>query len=219
MKKDEIHFILRRLHSLSGIVPIGAFLLFHFFENASARRGAEAFDETVIKISSMPYLPLMEIFGLLLPILFHAVYGIFITSSSRPELSQKYERNFAYIMQRVTGMLAVFFIGYHVATTRVWALVEKGDHITFTDMQAKLSHNYVLAIYVIGILSACYHLSNGIWSFSITWGLVRTRAAQARLAKLTTAFGVFLSIIGLDIVSAFVRHETILDSVWGWIVK
>jgi succinate dehydrogenase / fumarate reductase cytochrome b subunit len=27
-------FVLRRLHSLTGIVPIGAFLLEHFFSNA-----------------------------------------------------------------------------------------------------------------------------------------------------------------------------------------
>ncbi len=217
MNKNEFHFLLRRFHSLTGIVPIGAFLLFHFFENASARHGAQAFNETVEKISSMPYIYVVEIFGLLLPILFHAGYGIFITSSARPELSYKYERNFAYIMQRVTGMIAVFFIGYHVVTTRGWALFEKGDHITFADMQTKLSGGPALAIYVIGILSACYHFTNGIWSFSITWGLVRSREAQVRLAKLTSLMFVAMSVVGLDIVSAFVRGESILTSLGNWI--
>lgn len=218
MTKDEMHFLLRRVHSLTGIVPIGAFLMFHFFENASARHGAEAFNETVIKISSMPYLYWIEIFGLLMPIAFHAIYGIFITSSSRPELSHKYERNFAYIMQRVTGMIAVFFIGYHVVTTRVWALFQKGDHFTFADMQANLSSSTALAIYVIGILSACYHFTNGVWSFSITWGIVRSRAAQQRLARLTSVAFVVMSVVGLDIVSAFVRKESILASIWTWLV-
>jgi succinate dehydrogenase / fumarate reductase cytochrome b subunit len=218
MTKDEIHFLLRRLHSLTGIVPTGGFLLFHFFENASARHGPEAFNETVVKISSMPYLYWIEIFALLLPILFHAVYGIFITSSSRPELSHKYERNFAYIMQRVTGMVAVFFIGYHVATTRVWALFDKGDHFTFADMQANLAPTWVVVFYVIGILSACYHFTNGVWSFSITWGIIRSRAAQERLARITSLAFVVLSVVGLDILSAFIRKESILASIWTWMV-
>jgi len=35
-------FLLRRLHSLSGIFPIGAFLVEHFFSNAFAVNGANA---------------------------------------------------------------------------------------------------------------------------------------------------------------------------------
>ena len=81
---SETSFILRRLHSLTGIIPLGGFLLFHFFENASARRGAEAFDEAVVKISQLPYLYVLE-FGLLLgPLLFHALYGLLVRTPSRP---------------------------------------------------------------------------------------------------------------------------------------
>lgn len=37
-------------------------------------------------------------------------------------------------------------------------------------------HNIVtqpllLAVYVIGILAACFHFSNGLWSFLISWGI------------------------------------------------
>ena len=45
---DRNHFLLRRLHSLTGVVPIGVFLLFHPTTNASVvwgmldRRGGEA---------------------------------------------------------------------------------------------------------------------------------------------------------------------------------
>ena len=35
-------FLLRRLHSLSGIIPIGAFLLEHFISNSEATKGALA---------------------------------------------------------------------------------------------------------------------------------------------------------------------------------
>jgi len=36
-------FLLRRLHSLSGIIPIGAFLLEHFISNAEAFKGPIAY--------------------------------------------------------------------------------------------------------------------------------------------------------------------------------
>ena len=204
LTRDERHFLLRRLHSLSGIVPIGGFLLFHFFENASARQGAAAFDETVVKISSMPYLYALEIGLLLIPILFHSIYGLFITSTSRPNVvPYSHARNWAYTMQRVSGIIAFAYLGYHIATTRGWALFVKGDHITFSDMAAKFADPLVIAIYVLGILSVTWHFANGLWSFSITWGLVTTQAAQRRLAMATNVFFVILAVVGLDILSAF----------------
>ena len=45
-------FLWRRLHSLSGIIPVGAFLLFHIFENLSALRGPEAYNEGHRQISA-----------------------------------------------------------------------------------------------------------------------------------------------------------------------
>jgi len=36
-------FVLRRLHSLSGIIPIGAFLIEHFISNASFNLSALVF--------------------------------------------------------------------------------------------------------------------------------------------------------------------------------
>lgn len=209
--RDEWYFLFRRLHSLTGLVPIGGFLLFHFFENASARRGPEAFNETVEKIASMPYLYALEIGLLLLPILFHAVFGLFITTSSRPNVVHyPYGRNWAYLLQRLSGIVAFVYIAVHVATTRGWALFVKGDHITFADMQAMLSQPLIMALYVVGIIAVTYHFANGIWSFSITWGLVRTAEAQKRLACASVGIFIVLCAVGLDIVSAFVMKQSIL---------
>src|SRR5437899_8013243 len=47
-------FLLRRLHSLSGIVPIGAFLVEHFISNAFATRGPAAYAKQVEFLSSFP---------------------------------------------------------------------------------------------------------------------------------------------------------------------
>lgn len=211
LSRDDWHFILRRLHSLTGIVPIGGFMLFHFFENASARHGAEAFDKTVAAIASMPYIYAMEIGVLAIPILFHAIYGLFITTSSRPNVaSYSYGRNWAYFFQRLTGLIAFAYIIFHVATTRVYSLLFKGSHISFTDMQAMLSQPLVFAFYVIGIVAITFHFSNGIWSFSITWGLVKSRLGQQRLAAASMVIFAALAIIGVDIVSAFVWQNGLI---------
>ncbi len=211
LSRDDWHFILRRLHSLTGIIPIGGFLLFHFFENASARHGAAAFDQTVTKIAEMPYLFALEIGVLGLPILFHAIYGLFITSSSRPNVGgYGYARNWAYFFQRLTGLIAFAYIFFHVATTRIYALMYKGTPITFADMHSMLSQPWIFAFYIVGILAVTYHFSNGLWSFSITWGLVRSHIGQQRLAALTIVIFLLLSIVGVDIVSAFMWDQGLL---------
>jgi succinate dehydrogenase/fumarate reductase cytochrome b subunit (b558 family) len=207
----ERAFLLRRLHSLTGIVPLGGFLLFHFFENASVRQGAEAFDETVLKISQMPYLPILEIGTLIIPLLFHALYGLFIRTPSRPNVgSYGYSRNWAYFMQRVTGVIAFAFITYHVISTRLWSVVVKGSHITFADMHDYLSDPLILLFYALGIVAVAFHFANGIWSFSITWGIVTTESAQKRLARLTLLIFVALSVVGLDIAWTFSTKTSFL---------
>ncbi len=212
VRKEEVNFLLRRLHSLTGIVPIGGFLLFHFFENASARRGAEAFNETVLKIGDMPYLYAAEIGVLGLPILFHAVYGLFIRTPSQPNVaSYSYARNWAYFFQRLTGIIAFAYIVFHVWTTRIWSLFFKGSPINFGDMQAMLSKPAMLLFYLLGILAVTFHFANGIWSFSITWGLVRSREAQRKLALLSMVIFLVLATVGIDIVSSFVMEHGILS--------
>jgi succinate dehydrogenase / fumarate reductase, cytochrome b subunit len=213
LTSDDRYFLLRRLHSLTGIIPIGGFLLFHFFENAAARNGAEAFNQTVLKIGEMPYLYLMEISVLAVPLLFHGIFGLLITADSKPNLSNyPYCRNWAYFLQRLSGVLAFAYIFYHIASTRGWALFIKGSAITFADMQAKVA-GYGLAIYCIGILAVVYHFSNGLWSFSVTWGLVKSQEAQKQLAILTQILFLVLAVVGLDILSAFVLHQSVLSKV------
>src|SRR5207247_2956901 len=71
-------FLLRKLHSLSGIVPVGAFLVEHFVSNAFATRGLGAYTKQVELLSSFPFVFYLELFGIWLPILYHALYGFYI---------------------------------------------------------------------------------------------------------------------------------------------
>src|SRR4051812_41055959 len=65
-------FLLRRLHSISGIVPVGAFLVEHILvSNATAINGPEAYANQVKFLGSLPLVLFLEAFGIWLPILFH----------------------------------------------------------------------------------------------------------------------------------------------------
>ncbi len=209
-------FLLRRIHSLTGIVPIGGFLLFHFFENASARHGAAAFDETVEKIASMPYMLAAELGILMVPILFHAIYGLFMRSNASYNTAQwNHYRNFAYTLQRLTGFIAFIYIFYHVMSTRVWSVFVKGEQINYADMHQMLSVPWIFAFYLIGIISVVYHFANGIWSFSVTWGLVTSAEGQKRLSYLSVLIFAVLAVVGCDIAWTFRYNESFLSVLTG----
>ena len=94
-------FLLRKLHQLTGIVPLGMFYFVHLWTNSAALNGAKVFDDHVQDIHNFPYLLLIEIFGIFVPLLFHSVYGILISAEAKPNvLSYGMARNWFYIFQR-----------------------------------------------------------------------------------------------------------------------
>src|ERR1700751_4749273 len=119
MTADERHWLLRRLHSLSGIIPIGGFLFFHIFENAFVLKGGPVWWKETEFTRNLPFQIAVEALVLWIPILSHAIYGIVSTATAQPN-DYPYERNYQYTLQRITGILAFLFIGFHVLTTRAY---------------------------------------------------------------------------------------------------
>src|SRR5205814_10179267 len=112
-------FVLRKLHQLTGIMPLGFFLLEHFYTNSKALTGAADFNNAVKDLQSIPYILFVEIGGIFIPLIYHAVYGLVITAEARPNnLAYPYPRNWFYLIQRITGVIIFFFIAYHVLNFR-----------------------------------------------------------------------------------------------------
>src|SRR6188768_901128 len=117
--KFSTTFLLRKLHQLTGIVPLGAFFLVHMWTNSTALNGQKSFNEHVQTIHDMPYLLFIEIFGIFVPLLFHSIYGVLISGEARiNNFSYNYGRNWFYTLQRVTGAFLFFFILFHVLNLR-----------------------------------------------------------------------------------------------------
>jgi succinate dehydrogenase / fumarate reductase cytochrome b subunit len=197
------HFLLRRLHSLSGIIPIGGFLLFHFYENGAIFYGAEAYDEMATEARGIRYLELLEIFLIFLPLIYHAIYGLFIASYARDNTtSYNYSRNNLFMWQRVTGIIALLFILYHVWQFRFTAFWE-GSANTAT-VAYTLADPWIFAFYIIGVVASAFHLGNGIWTFLITWGITSGKRSQRISQVVTTAISLIVAAVGIGIAVAFV---------------
>lgn len=203
MRADR-EFWARRLHSLSGIVPIGGFLAFHLFENYQATRGAEAYNEMTHKLQTLPFAVGAEILIIAVPLIFHGVYGLFVTGTASPNpIANRYFRNFMYTLQRVTGVIVFAFILFHYWTTRLVQLTDHESLNLFNQVQAAVANPWIYAFYIAGILSATFHLANGIWSFSIVWGITVGPQAQRRMLYISFAVFVALSFLGVRSISAF----------------
>ncbi|MBI4736965.1 MAG: succinate dehydrogenase [candidate division NC10 bacterium] len=199
-------FYLRRLHSLAGIFPIGVFLLEHFFGNAFATRGPEAYNRYVEFLLGMPYLPAMEIGLVFGPLLFHGIYGLFITAGGdafhpAQGLGPRYH-NVAYVLQRITGIILLLYIIYHVWNTRVQA-VFFGQHVDYAYMARYLAPAYEKAIYIVGIVCACYHFAHGLFNVAYKWGLTVSAKAQQAMTYASLVVFAAMSAVGIHILFSF----------------
>lgn len=206
------HFLIRRLHSLSGLVPVGVFLTLHLLTNSTIISGGRAFQTAVDQIhllGKLGILEVAEIFGIFLPILFHAVVGVQIWYFSTPTAgTYAYPSNIRYTLQRITGGIAFVFILYHLWHMHWLGKPFGGGNFDPHDaartaaaaMQASV---FYAPLYAIGVVASVFHLSNGIWTALITWGVTVGPGAQRKAGWACAAFGVLLGAAGLSAVQGF----------------
>jgi len=209
---------LRKLHQLSGIIPLGAFLLEHFYTNSKALTGAADFNNAVKDLQSIPYILFVEIGGIFIPLIYHAVYGLVITAEARPNnLAYPYSRNWFYLIQRITGVILFFFITFHVLNFRfglipglnTLSVAEHWDQ-AFSIVAREFRMVPIFIIYMIGITSTVWHLANGIWLFLVDWGITIGERAQRLTGYACIAFGVVLLLVGVNAAVAFIRDGGLL---------
>lgn len=198
-------FLLRKLHSLTGALPVGGFLLVHLWTNAKALGGQARFDEAVTEISEIPYLPIVEIFLILLPLAFHAIYGVKLTLEARYNAGRyPFSRNWMYTLQRVTGVVAFAFIGFHLY--EYWWPKMTGEMAPrdfYPALASNLSSTWKgvplrALFYVVGIGASVFHFANGLWGFCFSWGVTISRRSQRLSAVAFGIFGFILFLLGAN---------------------
>lgn len=204
---------MRKLHQLSGIVPLGLFLLEHFYTNSKALNGAAEFNKAVIELQSIPYILFVEIGGIFIPLIYHAVYGLVITVEARPNnLAYPYPRNWFYLVQRITGVILFFFITFHLLHFRFGMFpglnplaVANNPGQAFDIVAGGLRSVPIFIVYLVGITATVWHLANGIWLFLVDWGITIGERAQRLTGYACIGFGVVLLLVGINAAAAFVR--------------
>ncbi|MCE4051237.1 MULTISPECIES: succinate dehydrogenase cytochrome b558 subunit [Bacillaceae] len=196
-------FLFRRLHSLLGVIPVGVFLIQHLVVNHFATKGPESFNKAAAFMEHLPFRYFLEIFVIFLPIIYHAVYGIYIAFTAKNNTKKYgYFRNWMFYIQRVTGIVTLIFIVWHVWETRVAA--QMGKEVNYNMMEEILGNPWMFAFYLVGVISTIFHFSNGLWSFCVSWGITVTPKSQRISTYVTIGIFIILSTIGVRALLAFV---------------
>ena len=199
-------FLLRRLHSLSGIIPVGAFLFEHILiSNATATGGAAAYARQVRFLGGLPFVTVLELFGIWLPILFHSLYGFYIWWRGDSNVTDyPWTGNWMYSAQRWTGIIAFAYILWHTWTMRFSGIdLHLFPGAAFGKVQAEVFHTGLFLFYVAGLIAASWHFAYGIWLFCAKWGIITGQKAQKRLLVLCLAFFFVMTGAGLASLTAF----------------
>jgi succinate dehydrogenase / fumarate reductase cytochrome b subunit len=199
-------FLLRRLHSLLGIVPLGAFLLEHLLSNYEALHGPVAYGLQVRFLNSLPLVRALEWVFIFLPLLYHAFYGLYIWIRGKSNIIYyPWAGNWLYTSQRWTGIIAFAYITQHVIRQRFMGIMlPEHPGASFAKVQAELSNPWMLAFYIIAMIAICSHFSYGIWLFCAKWGITPGTKSRKRFGYVCAALFVALTIFGLSSIYAFV---------------
>jgi succinate dehydrogenase / fumarate reductase, cytochrome b subunit len=122
-------FIWRRVHSLMGFWLV-LYLILHLITNSQAAlwlgNDGNGFVRMVNSLESLPYLHAVEILLIGTPLAIHLVWGVrraltgrsnsLPSNGGKPSL--RYERNFAYTLQRLSSWILLFGILGHVIQMR-----------------------------------------------------------------------------------------------------
>ena len=202
---EGMSFVWRRLHSLLGVIPIGAFLLEHLLSNFEALKGPIAYGDQVKFLNNLPLVRVLEWVFIFLPLLYHGIYGVFIWIRGKANVVYyPWAGNWMYVAQRYTGLVAFAYIAYHVATQRFMGVnLPEHPYYAFIKVHNELTHPWVVAVYVIAMIAICWHFAYGVWLFATKWGITPGEKARRRFGWICLAGGVALCVMGLMSIWAF----------------
>lgn len=198
--RPDSSYLLRKLHSLSGLVPVGAFLAEHFWSNSAVLVSPDKYNAVSRELQTIPFRPFVELFLIILPILFHGGFGVYIWLRGQSNVSAyPWVKNWLYTLQRYTGLVAFVYIAWHLYTER-WASHGTSSYET---VYADLQNPWFLGFFVVGILASSFHLGVGIWNFLCKWGVAATARAQRAAGQLGVVVGFTFSLVGILILISF----------------
>ena len=195
------------LFSVSGVVPLGAFLLLHLWTASALLSSHAAYDRQVGSLHGGPVLGLLTVVLILAPLAFHAGYGVWRWVHRPPTGADAapphaYESDLMLLLERISGVVVLAFVGAHFWETELQTWTgELAVGSYSTKLVEHLSSTrsgipWVALGYLVGIAATVLHLVNGLTSFSTRWGLTPDRRSQRRARVLFRGAGALLFAVG-----------------------
>lgn len=202
-------FYVRRLHSLCGLLFLGAVLFEHIFTNSTALLGPEGLDSALamMELIPKPIFYCLEIGCIAVPLLFHGIYGIYIALQAKNNPGHYgYVRNWQFALQRWTAWYLLVFLVWHIFYLRIYLKGIMGHPINYALLDSYLSNPIVFILYLLAMVAACFHFCNGITTFCMTWGIAKGPRVQNVISVLSMLLCVGLCLVVL----AFMLHYVIM---------
>lgn len=209
---ERSYFWLARVHSLFGLMPVGVFLCFHLAINSTILAGPDKYQAAVQKVHLLEKIGLLlpvEILFILLPLFFHAVLGVVILLRGSVNVhAYPFWGNIRYVIQRATGIIVFVFIVFHLWQMHWLGLPYGGAYFNVENASrsaagAIQSSILSISLYVTGVIAAAFHLANGLWTASITWGLTIGPRSQRNWGYVCAGLGICLAFLGIAVAWTF----------------
>ena len=181
----DSHFLLRRIHSLTGVVPVGLFLVYHLYLQLYLQYGAEIYNNKVNSFYDSPLATWTLVIVVYIPLLFHSLLGVHLVVENKVQTSYTYFSHLLYWLQRISGIGVLLFIIAHVWNAKLgpWIAGTWGTHFEHLSSGFADPENGMLTktVYLFGVLGAVFHFANGLNTFCMTWGIALTPTSQKRV--------------------------------------
>ena len=191
-------FALRKLHALSGVVPLGVFLVEYLWGSARALRNARS---SSVDGTSL-FIPVLEIVVVLLPLAFHVLYASQVLSEPRTRRAR---------LRRASGFVALAFVGFYLWELRGQRLLYGLTNDAFYDgLAGRLSSTTAglplwAVAYLLGVAAVVFHFASGVSGALAAWGTPTTEPPRAGAPPswVPLALGVVLFGLGANTVLSF----------------
>ena len=191
----DSHFLLRRIHSLTGVMPVVLFLVYHLYLQLYLHYGAEIYNNEVNSFYDSPLATWALIVVVYIPLLFHSLLVLLLVFENKVQPSYTYFSHLLYWLPRISGIGVLLFIIAHVWNAKLgpWIAGTWGAHFEhlssgFSDPETGM---LTKTVYLLGVLGAVFHFANGINTFCMTWGIALTPNSQ----KMVRSFSILVFII------------------------
>ncbi len=187
-------FAIKKIHSLLGVIPLGFFLIEHFIANATILFGVDTFKAVVNFLESIPFIWVLEWTIIFIPLLIHGIIGVYFSLQAKHNVNRySYASNIFFTLQRFTGLFLFVFLIYHIYSVKVQHIMTGIPYSTI--LHSHFSNPIIFILYLVFIISASFHLMNGLYGFAINWGIAKGERFQKVFQGIT--FVLFAAFSGL----------------------